>query len=317
MKTIINYDVHSFDQALLGSISKDIQVLNAGLEHENYKNVVGIICRLGTIFNAENLACYESLRFIATITTGLDHIDLDYCHKRCIRIISLKGEVEFLSEITATPELTWGLLLSLLRKIPLAHNDVISGNWQREGFYGRSLKNKVIGIIGLGRIGKIIAGYGHSFGMRINAVDTALEPIELDFAVHRCDLEELVKISDVITIHIPFNEQTKNLLSRNILSKFKKNSILINTSRGGVLDEAALLEFLQSGAIGGAALDVLSFETNKNNIGIKNKLVKYAGENNNLIITPHIGGSTYEAMQLTSEFIAKKIIDFLNNDKNI
>jgi D-3-phosphoglycerate dehydrogenase len=317
MKTILNYDVHSFDPRLLALISREIQVLNIDSECENTKNVIGVICRLGTIFNAENLECYENLRFIATITTGLDHIDLDYCHKRGIRIISLKGEVEFLSEITATPELTWGLLLSLVRKIPLAHNDVISGNWQRERFYGRSLKNKTIGIIGLGRIGKIVASYAHIFGMRINVVDIVYEPLEPDLVIHRCNLEELVKTSDVITIHVPYDEQTKNLLNRNILSKLKKNSIIINTSRGGILDEVALLEYLLSGAIGGAALDVLSFETNKNNIKIKNDLIKYATENDNLIITPHIGGSTYEAMQLTSEFIAKKVIYFLKNDNNI
>lgn len=317
MKTIINYDIHSFDASLLASISKDIRVLNEGSEIQSPESVIGIICRLGKVFNAENLTCYQNLQFIATITTGLDHIDFDYCHKRGIRIISLKGEVNFLSEITATPELTWGLLLSLMRKIPLAHNDVISGNWERERFYGRSLKNKAIGIIGLGRIGKIVAAYAHTFGMRINVVDIVSEPLKSDLVIHRCNLEELVKISDVITIHVPYDEHTKNLLNRTVLSKLKKNSIIINTSRGGVLDEVALLEFLQSGAIGGAALDVLSFETNKNKISIKNDFIKYAQANDNLIITPHIGGSTYEAMELTSEFIAKKIIDYLSHDKKI
>ena len=142
MKVIINYDIKSFDPSLLSAIVKDYCVVNYDqFDASNFltSDVVGVICRLGFNFNYNYFQKYLNIKFLATITTGLDHIDLDYCNSHSIVVISLKGETKFLEGITATPELTWGLLLSLIRKIPAANNSVLSGEWDRNQFFGKKL----------------------------------------------------------------------------------------------------------------------------------------------------------------------------------
>lgn len=316
MKVIINYDIKSFDPSLLSAIVKDYCVVNYNqFDASNFftSDVVGVICRLGFNFNYNYFQKYLNIRFLATITTGLDHIDLDYCNSHSIEVISLKGETKFLEGITATPELTWGLLLSLIRKIPAANNSVLSGEWNRNQFFGKTLKGKTIGIVGFGRIGKNVAKFASCFDMKVNVCDV----IEIDFGDKpyiQKTISELMGSSDFVSIHVPYDKSTHQLISADLLARMKKGSYLINTSRGGIIDENALLMELKSGRLAGVGLDVLSNEV-LTGINKDNPLITYANEGGNIVFTPHIGGSTCEALSDTSEFISKKILNFLGYGK--
>ena len=272
-----------------------------------------IITRLGYSINAEFIKKTPQLKVIVTATTGLDHIDLDLAKKKGIEVLSLKGETKFLSSITATAELTWGLLLSLIRRIPRASADVMKGNWNRDCFRGYELQNKTLGIIGYGRLGKIVAKYGDAFGMKVIAYDPHIS----NGSVPLVGLNQLMSESDVISLHVPYTESTNNLLGEKEFALTKKGTLLINTSRGSIINESELLKMLNGGHIGGAALDVLSgeelFREGADDWPASDQLVKYAKSNDNLIIVPHIGGLTYDSAYATEMFMAKKLISFLND----
>jgi D-3-phosphoglycerate dehydrogenase len=269
------------------------------------KEIKGIILRLGHRLSSSELMRFPHLNFVATVTTGLDHIDQAYCHDHQIQILSLKGEVTFLESIRATPEHTWGLLLSLMRHHHLAFASVQKNEWKRELFYGHELNGKTIGIIGLGRIGKIIAQYATAFGMKIMAFDKE----DLSQYHHiNSTLEDVLSKSDIITMHLPLEEETTNFISTKEFSLMKKKPYIINTARGKIIDEKALLHALETSLVAGAAVDVLSNETAFINTHAKSDLIEYSKKNSNLIITPHIAGSTYESMARTAQFIEDKII---------
>lgn len=277
---------------------------------EQFLNAIGIVVRLGTVLDRVFLSNFRYLKFVATITTGLDHIDITHCRENNIEIISLKGEAKFLSNIHATPEHTWGLLLSLIRKIPWAFQSVCAGNWDRQGFFGHELYEKCFGIIGFGRVGKIIANYALAFGMDVIAHDK--EKIQEDkFHVREVSLDDLLKTSDIISINLTLDETTKHFLREKHFKMMKKNAILINTSRGVIIDEKALLCALEQKQISGAAIDVLENENMNSAISRSHPLIVYANKNQNLLISPHIAGSTFESMNKTAFFIAEKIKNFL------
>ena len=272
-----------------------------------------IITRLSYSINSEFIEKTPQLKVIVSATTGLDHIDLDLAKRKGIEVLSLRGETEFLSSITATAELTWGLLLSLIRHIPHASADVMKGNWNRDCFRGYELQNKTLGIIGYGRLGKIVANYGKAFGMNVIAYDPHIS----NGYVPLVGLNQLMSESDVISLHVPYTEGTRNLLGEKEFALTKKGTLLINTSRGSVINESELLKMLNSGHIGGAALDVLSgeesFREGADDWPASDQLVKYAKSNDNLIIVPHVGGLTYDSAYATEMFMAKKLISYLND----
>lgn len=264
-----------------------------------------LIVRLRHRVDGEIMDAAPRLKFIVSATTGLDHIDLDHAARKGITVLSLRGEVEFLRSVPATAELTWGLLLALLRHIPAAHASVLGGNWLRDDYKGRDLKGKRLGIVGLGRIGEKVAAYGNIFGMSVGAYDPFCPGWPLN--VHRFEaLNDLLRNSDVLSLHVPLNTETKKMIGANELGCLPRGAYLINTSRGGVLDESALLEALQNGQLAGAALDVLSNEQQFAQGG-PNALVDYARSYANLIISPHIGGATRESMHMTELFMARKL----------
>jgi D-3-phosphoglycerate dehydrogenase len=270
-------------------------------------SVRGLVVRLGFNVDKSVLDALSDLKVVATITTGLNHIDTKECLQRGIEVISLKEEISFLETIKATPELTWSLLLALVRNIDGAFASVKNGAWDRQRFYGNELSGKTIGIYGLGRVGKIIKQYAEAFGMKVIASD-----LKKDVDATYVSPHELFEQADVLSVHLPLEEQTKAIVNRELLQKMKPTAVLINTARGEIIDESALLEVLESGKISGAAVDVLSDEINFNGDCTSSKLVQYAMKNTNLIITPHIAGSTHESMERTAEFIGKKVYEFLN-----
>lgn len=264
-----------------------------------------IISRLKYELSAEFLSNAPNLKFIVSATTGTNHIDSSYTKKAKIKIICLKGESKFLSKITPTAEHTWGLLLALVRKYKQAFSSVERYEWRREEFQGAHLNGKVLGIVGLGRLGKMVAKYGRAFGM-----DIIYSDIRKQSKIYpRVSLKELLQRSDIVTIHVPLNDSTCDLISESEFNMMKKSSYLLNTSRGEIIDQAALIHALQSAKIAGAALDVISGEEKWSEQPPRDhSLIAYAKSNPNLILTPHIGGACPDAMRATEKFVAQKLI---------
>lgn len=242
-------------------------------------------------------------KYLVTPVTGLDHIDVELCDSLGVKIICLQGENEFLSEVRATAEHTIGLALLLMRKYKDAIDHTLEGNWRRDLFRGNEFYGKTVGIIGYGRLGKITGDYFKSFGCNIGFFDIREKKHSQDVKKYH-DLDSLLEASDIVSIHVPLDESTRGLLDATSFEKMKKEAIIINTSRGAVIDEDALLNALDNSEISGAALDVLEGEP----VIDDNKLLKYARLRSNLVITPHIGGNTYESFSKTEEFIAKKLL---------
>lgn len=268
-----------------------------------------LIVRLGFQVDRAVIDAGSRLQAIVTATTGLDHIDVPYAEKRGVAVLSLRGEVDFLRSIPATAEHAWALLLALIRRIPWAYDSVLDGHWQRDAFRGHNLSRRRLGILGLGRIGEKVARYGLAFGMSVSAYDPA--PVAEISGVTLCvSLEELLRRSDVLSIHVPLNVRTEKLIGRAELAHVPPGALLVNTSRGGVLDEIALLEALAGNRLAGAALDVVADEREQPGSG-REALIAYARSHTNLLITPHIGGATIESMRDTEIFMAQKLKRYL------
>lgn len=263
---------------------------------------------LGFRFDREVLERATKLRLIATATTGLDHIDVDYAKERGIEVISLQGETAFLDTITGTAELAVGLMIDLMRGISHAFESVKRYEWDREQFRGYVLYEKILGVVGLGRLGKMMACYGRAFGMEVLAYDP--NP-EVEFCTHHniraVDFYTLLRQSDVISIHASLNPTTELMFNASALSKMKPTAYLVNTARGQIVDEHDLLVALKEGRIAGYASDVLADETHFNEQFSNHPLVEYAKTYGNVIITPHIGGMTHESRAATDVFMARKV----------
>lgn len=269
-----------------------------------------LIVRLRNRIDKEILSYARKLKIIVTATTGLDHIDIVTANAKGIAILSLKGEVEFLRNIPATAEHTWGLLLSLVRKIPWAYQSVLQGIWERDQFRGYDLANRTLGIVGMGRIGEKVARYGLAFGMNVIAFDP-YRTNWIEGVVSAKSLESLCIQSEILSLHVPLNSETNNMFGKTEFEHLPKDALLINTSRGSVLDEIALIEALESGHLAGAALDVISDEI-KPIRNITDLLINYSKSHSNLLLTPHIGGATIDSMHATEIFMAQKVVNFVN-----
>ncbi|HCG91176.1 MAG TPA: hypothetical protein DEZ08_05000 [Dehalococcoidia bacterium] len=291
--------------------SKAVEILKTvGDYYESVSNIPIhiLITRLKHKIDKKFLAQYPHLQYILTATTGLDHIDLDECSSRDIHVISLNGEYDFLSSIVATSEHTIALMLSLLRNIPRAILDVQNSHWSRMQFKGHELKNKTICILGMGRLGTQVAKMASAFQMNIQGFDYKQVST---FNVTK-DLTKALTGSDILSIHLPYNSSTKKLVGLPEILCLKPNSYIINTSRGQILDEKAVIESLEKKHLAGVAVDVLENEYNLKN----NALWNYANTHSNVIITPHISGCTYESMEATEIFIANKFKALINLKTN-
>lgn len=246
-------------------------------------------------------------RVVATATTGLDHIDLVAAERLGVKIISLRGENAFLSEVRATAELTIALTLALLRRIPAAAEAACSGIWDRDRFVGRELCGRTVGIIGVGRLGHLVARYFRAFDAAVVGFDRRSD-VEDPNVEMLPDLESLLECSDIVTLHVPLDESTRGLIGAEQLARMKSEAVLVNTSRGPIVDEAALVRAIRSGGIGGAALDVLSAEPN---VSADDPVLTLARQSDRLIVVPHIGGKALESMEKTEVFIAQKVVEAL------
>ena len=268
-----------------------------------------LIVRFGHRVDAALLESAPRLRVVATATTGLDHIDLKAAKERGVEVLSLRGESEFLRGVVAAAEYTWALLLALVRRVPAASVAVRRGEWDRDSFRGRELEEKRLGIVGLGRIGERVARYGRAFGMEVRAFDRYREDWPAD-VIRMPTLETLLESSDVLTLHVPSNEDTRGMIGRRQLARLPAGAVVVNSARGAVLDGGRGRGPGQAGRLGGAAVDVVEGETAVGGIA-EDPLFLAARELEQLLVTPHIGGATEESMEKTEVFMAKKLAAFL------
>lgn len=265
------------------------------------------IASLHVPVKAEAIAAAKHLRVIATPTTGLDHLDINAMREHGINLICLKEEVDFLSNITCTAEMAWALLLAVVRKLPWSFDAAKRGIWARDKFRGHQLSGKTLGILGYGRLGRIIADIGKGFRMRVLAHDVRdVTPAD---GVEMVNFDTLLRESDVLSIHIHLTPENTNLIDSAAFAKMKSDAIILNTSRGAIINEADLIDALENGCIGGAGLDVICGEWNDDLT--KHPLIRYANTHDNMVVSPHTGGVTFEAQAMTMRFIADKLADYL------
>jgi D-3-phosphoglycerate dehydrogenase len=251
---------------------------------------------------AEMVDDAPDLELVVTATTGADHIDGAALARRGIPLLTLKGQHEVLNGLTPAAEHSWLLLLACARSLPAARAHVIDGGWDRTLFPGVMLRGRALGIIGCGRIGQWMARYGHAFGMVCRGYDPYLT--EWPENLKRTGLPELLAVSDFVTLHVHLTDATRGLLRRDHFETMKPGAVFVNTSRGELIDEAALLDVLRSGRLRGAGLDVLTGEPDI----ADHPLRRYAAEHGNLILTPHIGGYSPDALVSVLRFSAGRIL---------
>ncbi|MFN7181653.1 MAG: phosphoglycerate dehydrogenase [Planctomycetota bacterium] len=265
---------------------------------EEIDNVHALIVRSRTKVTRDIIERGKNLQVIARAGIGIDNIDVEEATRRGIYVVnSPEGNV------VSAAEHTFALLLSLVRHIPQADRNVKNNLWKKDLPAGTELCGKTLGIIGLGKVGSKVANFALAFKMNVLVFDPYIKPEKFPH-LKFTDLDTLLSSCDIITLHVPLNETTRNLIGKKEIRKMKKGSFLINTSRGEIIDENALCEALKENIISGAALDVFAKEPL-----IDHPLQKLP----NVILTPHLGASTEEAQIKVAIDIAKKILDFYEN----
>lgn len=264
------------------------------------KKIDMIFCnpnRQGYVLNAKILK-NSSIKLINTASTGLNHINLNDCKNLNIQVLSLTKDFKLIKKLPSTSELAFGLMISLLRHIPQSFESVKTNKWDYLPFMGEEVSSLSIGIIGMGRLGKIMAKFAKAFGMNVFYYD----PYVNSKKYKKISLPKLFKLSDVISIHTHVNNKTKYMVNKKLLKLSKKNLIVINTSRGEIVDEKDIVSFLRRKRIHGYATDVIEneFDNIKKSVIIKNinKL--------NILVTPHIGGMTFQGQLRAWKFAVDK-----------
>lgn len=261
--------------------------VKTGLSREQLIEIIpeydGLIVRSGTQVTADILAAATRLRVVGRAGVGVDNIDVKAASMRGVVVMNTPG-----ANSMATAELTMGLMLAVSRNIPQSHASLKAGEWRRSDFVGIQLYRKVLGIIGFGRVGKLVAERAKGFGMDVVVYDpSALEETARELGVILVELEDLFAQSDFITLHAALTPDTNKLINEKTLAQMKDSAILINAARGKLVDEAALAAALKNGKLAGAAVDVYSAEPP----AADNPLIGLP----NVVHVPHLGASTREA----------------------
>jgi len=263
---------------------------------EKVKNFDALVVRSKPKVSRKIIESGKNLKLVARAGVGLDNIDLKACEERGIKVINSPTA---LSESVA--ELVFAMLLSFERNIVRSDNTMKDGKWEKNSLKGIEIYEKTLGIIGFGRIGSHMAKIANGFGMKVFAFDVHKnEELAASLGVKYIEMEDLLRSSDYITLHVPLIPQTKGMISMEQLMMMKDSAILINTSRGGIVDEKDLYTALRDGNIRGACLDVFETEPPTDSPLL---------ELDNILLTPHIGASTKEAQDKAGLIIAEKIIE--------
>ncbi len=259
-----------------------------------------IVVRSATQVTSEVIEHGLNLKVIARAGSGLDNIDVSSALEHDIQVINSPD-----ANTVAVAEHTMGLLLSLARRLPRADLSLKEGRWEKKDLMGTGLAGKTLGIVGYGRIGREVAIRAKAFGMRLLVNQRRPTPeLGLSDAVEAVDLIELLQRSDFVTLHVRLSPETRDMIGEDELNLMKSTAYLINTARGGIVDEAALLKALDEGGIAGAALDVFVQEPATDNV---------LAQHPHVIATPHIGASTEDAQQAAAVTVAEEVVEILQN----
>ena len=268
-------------------------------------NIEGWIIRSGTKISKENINDAKKLQIIGRAGVGTDNIDINSATLKGIVVMNVPD-----GNTVSAAEHTLAMMLSLSRNIQLGHMGLINGNWDRHKLVGNELRGKVLGVVGLGKIGREVIKRSLSYDMNILGFDPFVSQDSFDEnEVKVVTLDELTKSSDYITLHVPINNVTQNLFDSGRISMMKKTSKIINVARGGIINEDDLVEALNNETISGAALDVFVNEP----LTEENSLLKAK----NILLTPHLGASTYEAKEGVSLGVCEQIVEYFCNGKLI
>ena len=318
-RRLLYYDILQYRPSVLERMHEKFHVVSLpDPAHDTDDVLQGIdvsLAPLGFPFDKAKIDRCSNLKIIASSTLSVPHIDVEYAGKKGIQVCWLsEDQKEFLATITSTAELTWGLILAITRKIPWAHKEVCNGKWEGRSFGRRTprmLSNMSLGIVGLGRLGTLVASYGKAFGMDVYY----FSPKSRNSEYKRCNtLLALAGATDIVSIHAHHTPDTERMIGAKFLNAMKQGSYLVNTARGAIVDDIALLEALESGHLAGAAIDVLTDEYKaefRDNL-MDWSLVGYTKHHDNLIITPHYAGATVDAWVKTQSKTIELLLNSLN-----
>jgi D-3-phosphoglycerate dehydrogenase len=252
------------------------------------------------------------LKVINTASTGTDHIDVKEAERRGIRVLSITKDYGLLDQFTATAECAWMLLLASCRHLRAANRHVLEGGWDTPRFTGQQLSNMTLGVLGVGRLGGMVCKFGPAFRMRVLGCD--LKPFDLP-DVEQVDFDTLLASSDAISIHIHMLRENYHLFNEHVFDRMKPGAVLVNTSRGDIIDETALLKALDSGRLAAFGADVLHNEWRSDMR--ESPIVRYAQEHDNVLITPHIGGASTLSIDEARLFSARKLAHYLQTGEEL
>ena len=263
------------------------------------KDISGLVVRSDTQVTEEVMTAAPGLKVVARAGAGVDNIDVPAATRRGIVVMNAAGE----NTISAA-EHTMSMILALARRIPAADRSMRAGKWERGStFLGIELFGKTLGILGVGKVGREVAARARAFGMEVVGYDPVLTPeAAARSGVTAAQLEEVIERADILTLHLPLTGETRHLLNRDRIGRCRKGVRIVNVARGGVIDEAALVEAIQAGHVAGAALDVFEHEPPKGSplLGL-----------DAVVLTPHLGASTQEAQEKVAARIAEQVVAFL------
>ena len=278
---------------------------HAGLNEEQLCKIVGdydgLIVRSATTVTAKVIAAGKKLQVIGRAGVGVDNIDLKAATQAGVVVQNTP-----FGNITSAAEHAIALLFTAVRNIPRADKEMKAGKWNKKGMTGVELSTKTLGIMGMGKVGGIVARVAKALDMTVLVYDPYLTDRKAEeLGVRKCDLDKMLSTSDFVTVHTPLTPETKNLIGKEKLSLMKKSARIINAARGGIVNEADLYEAVKAGKIAGAALDVFETEPLAADSPLRTL--------DQIVLTPHLGASTEEAQERVAEDIAKQFVEFFRD----
>ncbi len=267
------------------------------------KDYNALVVRSATKVTADLISAMNNMEVIGRAGTGVDNIDLDAATRKGILVLNTPG-----GNTISAAEHTIAMILSMCRNIPQANKSLSDGKWERKKFKGTELKEKTLGLVGFGRIGREVAKRALSFDMNVIAFDPIVsEDVAEKLNVKLVSLDDIFSQSDIISLHIPLTDATKNLINKETIYKCKKGVRIVNCARGGLIDEDALVKAIDEGQVSSAAIDVFKDEPPPEESPVLS--------NEKIVCTPHLGASTSEAQEKVAIQIARQIIDYFENNK--
>ena len=250
-----------------------------------------------------------NLKVICTASTGTNHIDKIYAEKMNVFIIALTEEREIINKISSTAELAFALTMSSLRHVVRSHNDALLGQWDYTNYIGRQMNSLTVGVVGYGRLGSMYANYCNAFGSRVCVFDPYKKIKDPRFEQVE-DIGVLVEQSDIVSIHVHVSDETLGMFNHDLFCKMKGDILIVNTSRGDVVNESDLVTFLKTNLAARIATDVLSDEIRNR---LESPLFKYAKKSKQVTLTQHIGGMSREAQEIAYGHAATRLNEFFEN----